>query len=270
MKQYFGIISKEIFVRRWSLLGFTIGSVAFLLLYVLIYPSFQSEAAKFDELLKAYPKAVLKAFNIDQLSISNAAGYISAEHFSFVWPLLAIFLAIGTAGSSIAGEIEKATLALTLSAPVKRARLFIAKVSSGLLMITGFAVVSILALIPLTMLNDVSIDRLNILKITVLGLAFSLAIYSLAMMFSAIYSEKSKVYFWTGGILISMYVANIVSGLVSSMKNLQYVSFFHYFSGDKALVHGELSLQALGVFVGSTILTLLIAFLVFKKRDISV
>jgi type II secretory pathway component PulF len=91
MNQYRAIIVKEIYTRRWSLLGFTFASVAFLLLYVLIYPSFQSQAAQFDKLLQAYPKAVLKAFNIDQLQISNAAGYISAEHFSFVWPLLAIF-----------------------------------------------------------------------------------------------------------------------------------------------------------------------------------
>lgn len=270
MRQYLSIIKKEMYVRRWSLFGFTLGSVAFLLLYVLIYPSFQNEAAKFNELLKSYPKAVLKAFNMEQLNISNAAGYISAEHFSFVWPLLAIFLAIGTAGNSIAGEIEKATLALTLSSPVKRARLYLAKMASGLIMIGGFAVISVLALIPLTMINDVIIDRSHVLKIAILGLFFSLAIYSLALMFSAIYSEKSKVYFWTGGILISMYVANIVSGLVSSMKNLQYVSVFHYFAGDKALVNGELSIQALAVFAGIIIISLTTGFLVFKKRDISV
>jgi ABC-2 type transport system permease protein len=108
------------------------------------------------------------------------------------------------------------------------------------------------------------------LKITILGLFFSLAIYSLALMFSAIYSEKSKVYFWTGGILITMYVANIVSGLVDSMKNLQYLSFFHYFAGDKALVHGELSTLSLAVFGITAIVGLIIGLAVFNKRDISV
>lgn len=270
MRQYVSIIKKEIFVRRWSLFGFTLGSVGFLLLYVLIYPSFQNEAARFNELLQSYPKAVLKAFNMEQLNISSASGYISAEHFSFVWPLLAIFLAIGTAGNSIAGEIEKATLAISLSAPVKRARLYLAKMYSGIIIVCGFAIVSILALIPLTMINDVAINSTNVLKITILGLFFALAIYSLALMFSAIYSEKSKVYFWTGGILLSMYVANIVSGLVSSMKNLQYLSFFHYFAPDKALVNGQLSTQALAVFGATAVISLGIGLVIFKNRDINV
>lgn len=270
MNQYFSIIKKEFYVRRFSLLGFTLASLAFLLLYVLIYPSFQSEASKFNELLKAYPKALLQAFNIEQLSISNASGYISAEHFSFVWPLLAIFLAVGTATNSIAGEIEKATLALSLSAPIKRVKLYLAKMTSGLLAVTGFVAFSILSLVPITMINNVEIDNVHVLKLSILGLFFALAVYGISLMISAIYSEKSKVYFWVGGILLSMYVANIISGLVSSMKNLQYISFFHYFSGEKALVQGQLSTQALVVFGMSTLFALIIGLVVFKRRDINV
>ena len=270
MKQLMSLINKEIYVRRWSLISFSVGSIAFLLLYVLIFPSFQHETAKFNELLQSYPKAVLKAFNIENLQFSSIEGYISAEHFSFVWPLLAIFLAISTAGNSIAGEIEKATMAITLSMPIKRAKIYIAKALSGLLSIGGFALVTTLSLIPLSKINNVSLNYNHVLKVSVLATLFALAIYCLAMMFSAIYSEKSKVYFWMGGILVSMYVANIVSGLVNNLKNLEYISMFHYFSADKAIVQGHLSLQSILVFAVLSIISLLIGYAVFIKRDISV
>ncbi|MEI6756002.1 MAG: ABC transporter permease subunit [bacterium] len=270
MRQLATLISKEIYVRRWSLLGFTLGSVAFLLLYVLIYPSFQNESAKFNELLQSYPKAVLKAFNIENLQFSSIEGYISAEHFSFVWPLLAIFLSISMAGNSIAGEIEKATMAITLSLPLKRGKIYMSKALSGLIAIGGFAAVTTLSLIPLSMINNVSLNYGHVVKISILGILFALAIYSLALMFSAIYSEKSKVYFWAGGILVSMYVANIVSGLVSSLKNFQYVSLFHYFAADKAITQGIISLQSVAVFTGLSVASLAIGYLVFIKRDISV
>ncbi|NDC22238.1 hypothetical protein EBZ57_02600 [bacterium] len=288
MKQLMSLINKEIYVRRWSLISFSVGSIAFLLLYVLIFPSFQHETAKFNELLRSYPKAVLKAFNIENLQFSSIEGYISAEHFSFVWPLLAIFLAISTAGNAIAGEIEKATMAITLSMPtiageiekatmaitlsmpIKRAKIYTAKALSGLLSIGGFALVTTLSLIPLSKINNVSLNYNHVLKVSVLATLFALAIYCLAMMFSAIYSEKSKVYFWTGGILVSMYVANIVSGLVNGLKNLEYVSLFHYFSADKAIVQGQLSLQSILVFISLSIISLLIGYAVFIKRDISV
>lgn len=270
MRQFIAIINKEIYVRRWALISFTAGSVAFLLLYVLIYPSFQHETAKFNELLQSYPKAVLKAFNIENLQFSSIEGYVSAEHFSFVWPLLAIFLAIGTAGNSIAGEIEKGTIALTLSMPIKRSKIYLAKISSGIVSISAFAVITILALIPLSWINGVTVHYNHVVKVAILGTFFALAIYCLATMFSALSSEKSKVYFWTGGILVSMYVANIVSGLVNSLKDLQYVSLFHYFAADKAIVQGIINMQSIAVFTVLSLLSLLIGYLIFIKRDISV
>jgi ABC-2 type transport system permease protein len=263
-------ISKELYQRRWAIIGFSAGAFLFLLIYTSIYPSIQHESVKFNELLKSYPKALLDAFNIDQLNLSTLSGFLSAEHFSLVWPLMAIFLALSLAGQTIAGEIEKGTMALLLSLPLGRIKLFISKYLSGILAMSIFSVLSIIAIQPLAKLFNLNMFASNVGKVTLLSLLFAFTIYSVSMFFSTIFSERSKVYFAVGGILLIMYVANIISGLVNSIDKLKYISYFHYFQPDKALVHGQLFASSFYVFCISILIATTAGVYIFVKRDINV
>lgn len=270
MSSFLAVAGKEVKQRRWAIIGFSLIALLFLALYVSIYPSFQKETAKFDELLKAYPKALLEAFNIEQLQMSKFEGYISAEHFSFVWPLMAILFSLSMAGVAIAGEIERGTMAVLLSLPIGRMRLYFAKYLGGLLAIFIFVLASIVSVWPLAQVADLSISALNLGRVTLLSLCFAWAIFSLGFMVSAMVKEKAKVYFSIGGLLILMYVAKIVSGLIDSMDKFKYASFFYYYSPDKAIVHGDLSSLSIAVFVSVAVMATAIGLLVFVRRDVSV
>lgn len=263
-------IKKELYQRRWAILGFSLAAFLFLVMYISIYPSFQHETAKFNELLKSYPKALLQAFNIEQIQLSTVAGYISVEHFSFIWPLMAILFGLSMAGQSFAGEIEKGTLALMLSLPLGRARIFFSKYLSGLIALAIFLLASTLTIVPLAALVHLTINVANVWRVILLSTVFIWAIYALGLVVSCAVSEKSRVYFALGGLLLVMYVANIMSGLVKSLSGLKYISFFHYYSPDKALVHGQLFASSFYVFVATICAATALAFYVFRRRDISV
>lgn len=268
--QTWTIIKKELYQRRWALFGFSLAAILFILLYISIFPSFQKETAKLNDLFDAYPKAVLQAFNIDQLQFSTFEGYISAEHFSFVWPLMAIFLALSLAGVGFAGEIEKGTMAFLLSQPVSRAKIYWAKYSSGILALTAFTTLSILLIIPLAKIQNIEVNSVNVLKTAVLSLCFVWAVYSLAILVSSVTSEKNRTYFALGGLLLIMYVANVVSGLVTPLKSLKYVSFFNYYAPSKTLTTGVLPISSLVIFCAVTVIAMILGYIFFSRRDISV
>jgi ABC-2 type transport system permease protein len=270
ISQIVAIIRKELYQRRWALFGYCLGAVSFLLLYILIYPSFQSETAKFNELLEAYPKALLQAFNIDKLQLSTFEGYISVEHFSFVWPLMAIFLSMSFAGVAFAGEVEKGTMAFLLSQPISRARIFISKYLSAIIALICFVTLSVIAVIPLASIQNISVSSANIINTAIISLGFAWAIYALAVMVSSITSERSKSYFAIGGLLLLMYVANVVSGLVSGLDWLKYSSFFHYYQPAKILVGGAIETPSMLVFSATIIVSSVIGFVLFLRRDMSV
>ena len=264
------IFWRTILDRKISLLAYCFGAILFLWIYVGMFPGIQSQSANMMKLLESYPQAMLKAFNIESLDFTHLENFVAMEHFSFVWPIMAIFLLVSLGGSSIAGEIERGTIEVLLSQPISRVKIFFGKYLAGIFTLTVFTFVSVFAVVPLAAAYHVEYQLQNFVTVTLLSLLFSWAIMSISFLFSAIFSDKGKAYFLTGGILVLMYVLNIVASLKESLINLKYLSFFYYFNTSKALIHHQIDIWAYVVFLGFAIIATILALFIFKKRDVAV
>jgi len=268
----FPIIIRTIKNKRIAIIAYIVSGIVFLLMYIPIYPSFESSGKQLVEVMKGYPQSFMKAFGIEDIAQAflSLEGYLSTEHFSFVWPLVLIFLALSFAGNSIAGEIEKGTMEIVLSQPLSRLKIFVGKYLGGLLAVILSVITSIFAAIPIAAIFDVNYVAKGYFYIAILGLLFGIAIYSLAMLCSSFMSDKGKANFMTGGILIGMYVVKILSGLKSNLDDLKYLSFFYYFNASAALINYKIDSIAIWVFVLTTIITIVLGAFLFNKRDIAI
>jgi uncharacterized membrane-anchored protein YitT (DUF2179 family) len=104
----------------------------------------------------------------------------------------------------------------------------------------------------------------------ILGLLFGGAIYSMTTLFSALFSERAKTYFFSVGIIVVMYALNIVASLKDNLSDLKYFSFFHYFDTNKALVDNQIDPLAYYIFGGVIIGSTLLAALIFNRRNVTV
>lgn len=123
-------------------------------------------------------------------------------------------------------------------------------------------------MVPLCHLHNVEYVFKGHLLIALFGFLFGLAVFSLAMFFSALFSERGKVYMATGGLLIIMYVLNIISVLKESLADLKYVSFFYYFNPGDTLIRQTIDVAGTWVFLLAIIIFSLAGSYVFVKRDI--
>jgi ABC-2 type transport system permease protein len=135
--------------RKISLAIYSTAGLIFLWMYVALFPSMQKNAEAFEEMFENMPEIFFKALGIESLGFSTIEQFLSIEHFSLVWPLMAIFLLLSIAGSSLAGEIEKGTAELLLSKPISRLKLFLGKYMSGIFSLLVFTVISIFAIAAL-------------------------------------------------------------------------------------------------------------------------
>jgi len=251
---------------------YVLASIAFLEMYIALFPAISKQAGQFSQLLKTMPPELFRAMNMDpsSLSFGNLQSYLSTEYMSFLWPILAIILAISLASYISVNEIDKGTIETLASLPARRSRIFIERYVAGLLVLAGFCVISIFGAIPLAIFHNTEFILANFLTASVGSFLFIWAVYSLAVLFSVIFSEKGKSTMATGGALILMYVINIISVLQSDLKNLQYVSLFHYYKGSELLamnIYPEYAALALGVFA---VVATLSALFWFNRRDLSV
>jgi ABC-2 type transport system permease protein len=251
---------------------YVLASIAFLEMYIALFPTISQQSGQLDQLLKNLPPEMFKAMGIDHsaLSFGNMESFLSTEYMSFLWPILAIIFAISIANYICVNEIDKGTIETLASLPAKRLRVFTERYVAGLLLLVGFCIISILGAIPLATMHNLDYVFVNYLTATIGSFFFIWAVYSVSTLFSVIFSEKGKATMLSGGILILMYVIQIISSLNDDLKNLEYTSFFHYFNGSDLLaknIYTEYSLIFLGIFA---IVSTIGALIWFNRRDLSV
>jgi len=266
----FTIFWRTIKDRKISLIIYCLAAVLFLWMYVAMFPSIQGQSEAFTKAYESFPEAFYEAFGIEELNISTIENFLAIEHFSMIWPIMAIIMLMAIGGTGIAGEIERGTAEILLSRPVSRLKLFFARYSVGLFSLLVFTIVSIFAIVPLAELHNVDYILENFVSVAIISFLFGWAVLSVAMLFSVFFSERSRVYMVSGGILLVMYVLSIVAALRENLNNLRYLSFFHYYNYNDALIRHTIDSTDVFVFIGVIVVCTVIAAIWFKKRDIAV
>jgi ABC-2 type transport system permease protein len=261
---------REVKDRRWFLLSFLIGSVALLWIYVATFYSSAASIASLKALVKTYPKALLDAIGLTSFDIDTLEKYLNVKHFSLIWPLMAIVLALSRAGGQIAGEVQNGTLGLLLALPLPRWRIFAGKYVAGLLTTLIFAAVSVFAVIPLAAAYKIPTHPNILLCAFILTTLFIWSIYSVAMLVSAWVSDRGRVYVICGAVLLLSYTANIVAMIDSQLAWLKYYSVFFYFDTQKVLGTGGITLRSYAVFLSLIVISSALALWQFTRRDIGV
>lgn len=255
--------------KKISFAIYSVASILLVWMFVGMFPTILQEAEQFQQLIANYPQSFFDAFGIEEFGFDTIEKFLALEMFSIMWPIMAIFLLSSRAGHAIAGEIEKGTIEILLSKPISRIRIFAEKYLAGILTLLLFTIVAVYAVVPLAELYNIDYAIQHYAPLALISFAFGWAIFSLAMMFSAMFSERSKVYMATGGVLLVMYAANIAASLLERIENFKYISFFHYFDYDKALIHNELNITSMIVFIVCAIVFTVVGLIWFHKRDIN-
>ncbi len=265
------LIWRTIKDRKVSLIAYSLGAAIFMEMYVAMFPFFADKQVEFDKLLQAYPKEVFQAMGMDlaDFTLANFESFLGVEHFSLVWPIMVIIFVIAFGGAQIAGEIEKGTIETVLAQPISRLKIFLGKYLAGVISLVAFCAVSVFSVIPLAALHGVDYRLENYWTMSILGFLFALAIFSISMLAASIFSEKGKSNFTIGGIILAMYVINVISSFKESLKDLKYLSFFYYYDYAAAIMHNKIDGLTIWVFLGVSVVATILGALWFMRRDVA-
>ncbi|HWB69403.1 MAG TPA: ABC transporter permease subunit [Solirubrobacterales bacterium] len=246
--------------RRRSLLAWGIPLGLWSAFVVIIFPSVEGALSK---AMESYPPALKEAFGIGELS--SVEQYLHAEMLSLIVPLAMGYLAVRAVSSGLSGAAESGRLDVLLSAPVSRSRIAAAGFAA-----TGVELAAVLVLtVALTALGSVVSGAGLSLGAAVEGYA---NVWPLALLFAALgivasgFSLRTSVV--TGsvaGVLVTMYVIDLVGRLDTSLSGIRYASVFKYYGN--AIEEGIDPLAFAGVSIAAVALAALGAWL-FERRDI--
>ena len=228
---------------------------------VAIYPSVEHALSN---AIRSYPKGLKAAFGIGELS--SVGEYLHAEMLSLILPLALGYLAARALSSGLAGAAESGRLEVLLSAPASRRRLVAASFLATAVELAAVLVVvgaltglgSLLAGAGLQA-GPASAGFANLWPLALFFAGLTVVACGLSLRTAVVTGSVA-------GVLVAMYVLDLVDKLDHSLSGLRYASVFKYYGN--AIEEGIEPLAFCGVIAAAVLLAALGAHL-FDRRDLA-
>ncbi|MFX0577857.1 ABC transporter permease subunit [Nocardia nepalensis] len=250
--------------QRRGLIGWSIGIASLVLLESAIWPSF-SNMSGMQEFLKNYPEALRKLFNLDQFV--TGAGFLNAELFSMLLPILFLVFAIGRGARGVAREEEDGTLEVLLMNGVSPIRLALEQAgvviaSVGVLAIVLFGSLGVASAV-FGLGVSIGAAATGALSMALLGIEYGL----IAAAVGAATGRRVVALGAAAVLAVGAYVLYVASKLVAAVRPWGPWSPFH-----QAIEGGPLGAGLSVAYLWPALVgigCLLVALPVFDRRDIA-
>ena len=261
------IISQKFKEQYQSIIYYFIGLFAYSWMIMAIFPTMKK--IDLESLYSQYPEEFLKFFGGDQMeSMSKIEGFISMEFLSLFFILIVGFYVASSAGSIIAGTIEKKTMDFQLTQPISRTKLVISETVLGLLNSFLLTALTSFSIFVLGKAYNVDISNNGLLAFTAIATLMLWAFYGIALVLSSILKSKIVVAASTIFILMGFYVFSSMTRIVDKLADYEKYSIFYLYDPQKLLMSGTINTNHALILIFILMIGLFSSLIIFNKKDI--
>jgi ABC-2 type transport system permease protein len=259
------IFDRSMREQRRNLAGWVAGLIGFCLIMLSIYPTVRGNQS-FAKLLEAYPEVFRKLFQVSDYT--TGPGYVRAEVFSFMAPLLIAIFAVLQGSDLLAGEEERRTIDVFLANPVSRRKVVVEK---WLALAASTATLSVVLELMLGLVGP--LFRLHIgwapLSAEVLGSGiFALFAGTLAMAVGAATGARGIARGISTAVAVVMYLLSTLAQIVSWLIPARPVSLWYHALGIDPFTSG-FPYWHVAVVLAVIILLFWATIFLFDRRDLA-
>ena len=260
------VLLKTLYDRRWFTLGWTLGFTAFAALMVSFYPAMHQDGA-LDALVENMPKA-FEGLIGSLAYLKDFDTYLASQLFDIRMPLIAGIMAIILAQGLSTHEEERGELRTILSLPISRTKLLFEK-WLALVIITGFTIIGlgigIYVTIPVT--TGAELEFLTFAKLALMTWLLMIAFGTIAFAVGISTGSKGFATLASIVVIIGSFILSTFGQAVEWLEPYEKFSLIHYFPAVNIVEYG-LAKTNVTVLIGVTLVSLLIAVVVFRRRDV--
>ena len=202
--------------------------------------------------------------------VFSLAGSITLGFIHPIAIILTSVFAVGFSASAVAGERQRGTLEVALARPVSRRAFYVSLLTASF----GFIAILIAALLAggvsgatfAGVVTELAFGNLPLLWLNSVLLFGAFAAIALAA--SVSFDRLTPAVGVTLGIVIVMYVLEVLGSLWPAAEWLQPYTLFHYFKA-KSILTGVAAPSDMGVLAAAILLAMAWALVVFPRRDLA-
>jgi ABC-2 type transport system permease protein len=258
---------KTLYDKRWFMLGWTLGLMAFAALMTSFYPAMHQDGA-LDSLVANMPKA-FEGLIGSLANLRDFPSYLGSQLFDIRLPIIAGILAIILGLSLSTSEEESGELRTLTALPIGRTKLLIEKwlalVTIMLVTMLGL-VAGIYATMPF--IDGASIDFVILLRLLLMTWLLMTAYGSVAFAAGMIFGSRGIANAISIFVIIGSFLLSTFGQAVDWLEKFEKISLIHYFPAVE-VAKGSIEWKDAGILGLVTIIVLIVAIIAFRRRDIA-
>jgi ABC-2 type transport system permease protein len=244
------------------------GLVLYAWTMIAMFPTIQKNM-NLDEYIKQMPEQFIKLVSGGEtLSYSKIEGFLSMEYLSLFFVLIIVFYIAASAGSAIAGAIEKHQMDFTLSQPISRTKLVLSETIVGVVYTVGMIMLTSISIWLLCKVYNVNISVNGLAAFGLVASIFMTAIYGISIFLSSVMKSKMAVTGATAGIVMGFYILTSLTNIVDKISGLKNYSLFALYKPQTLLETGNINWHQVEILVAIFAVGLVSSIIIFNKRDI--
>ena len=262
------MFKREIKINLKSFIIWTSILIGLFLVVFLVYPSIvnSENMEMMDEMMKMFPEAVLKAFNMDISSIDTVFGWLKTEGFVFVLLITGVYSGILGSNILLKEESDK-TIEYLNSVPVTRKKIVLTKILCGILYITlMIAIVGLFNFIGLSLSGD--FDKKSYLLLSITPIFSSIVIFAVCMFLSTFTHKTKKTMGISLGIVFASYFLQIISEMGESTEFLKYISIFTISDIRNVIINVSINPLMVILSIGITAIFMGLTIVHYEKKEL--
>jgi ABC-2 type transport system permease protein len=259
------VYTKTLWERRSSIVWWLVATLLLGAWLVAFYPAIR-DSEQLQRFIEDFPPELLSLFGIDPAIYTTGFGYLQAQLYSLIGPLLIIGVTVSAGASATAKEEEDGTIDTLLGAPLRRTRLLLEKLAAMATLAAAVALVLALVLVMANPIVDLKLSTLGIvginLGLVLLGVFFG----AVAIAVGAWRGRRSVASAAAGALAIAAWFANGFAPLIDWLDTVNRFLPFHWYLAGDPLLNGPTAWHLLlaAVTAGAVVL----GVIAFRTRDL--
>jgi ABC-2 type transport system permease protein len=232
-----------------------------------MYPILQDNAKALEDYMKIFPEELMAAFGMSG-SLVDPGVFFGTYIGTMLWPVVAAIAAIILATRPIAADVERGWADVALGTPLTRGRLLAAAIASQALVLALLAVATAAGVLVVGRLVGADFDAVRFGEAAVVLWLFGCAVAGVTSLVAAITLSRAIAGGLAAGMLIMMYLANVVAQVQADLAWVADFGAFKYLVTTQLIDAGTVPWASVAVFAIVAAVGWLGAALVFRRRDL--
>jgi ABC-2 type transport system permease protein len=248
-------------------LGWTLGLLLLTVLMTTFYPAMHQDGS-LDALLKNMPEA-FKGLIGNLADLNSFDTYLASQLFDIRLPLIAGIMAIILALGLSTAEEESGELRSLLSLPLSRTKILVEK-WLALCTIMAITTLGIVAgvYICMPLVEGVTIEFSTLLSLVAMTWLVMITFGTITLAAGFASGKRSVASALSIFVIIGSFILSTFGQAVDWLSDFEKFSLLHYFPAVE-IAKGTTELADVAIFASVTIVLLLVAIIIFRRRDVA-